>query len=71
MDVGTITSLISTVGFPIFCCIVLGWYTYTTNKENNARIDALNDKITDALNNNTQALERLSAMLDKRDEKGE
>lgn len=65
MDVNAITTLISTVGFPIFCCLALGWYVYTSNKESNARIDALNDKITDALNNNTQALERLSAMLEK------
>lgn len=63
MDINTLTQLIASVGFPIVACCFMGWYTYTTTKEANMRIDALNDKITDALNNNTIALQKLTDRL--------
>lgn len=28
MDINTITTLIGTVGFPIVCCLGLGWFLY-------------------------------------------
>ena len=28
MDVATITQLITTLGFPIVCCIALGWFVF-------------------------------------------
>lgn len=34
--------LISQYGFPIFCCIVMGWYVYKTNKEHREEIKELN-----------------------------
>ena len=67
-----IVQIISTLGFPIACAIALGWYVVTTNKENNARIDKLQEehkeeiqKVTEALNNNTLALQRLCDKFDR------
>lgn len=68
----TWVQIISTLGFPIFSAIALGWYVVTTNKENNARIDKMQDehkeeiqKVTEALNNNTLALQRLCDKMDR------
>lgn len=59
MDVGTITSLITNMGFPIACVIALFW---SWSKERESHKDEL-DKITAALNNNTQALIQIEALL--------
>lgn len=51
MDLTTISSTISTIGFPIFCVIVLGYYTResfnTTVKRNKEREDMLINMITE------------------------
>lgn len=72
----TWVQIISTLGFPIFSAIALGWYVVTTNKENNARIDKMQDehkeeiqKVTEALNNNTLALQRLCDKMDREESK--
>ncbi len=63
--------LISSVGFPIVACLGMGWYVkYQTDnyreevrdmqKEHKEEIS----RITEALNNNTQALEKLADKLD-------
>ena len=55
MDViNYITTLISNVGFPIACCCVLFWQ---------------NNKMRDSLDKNTQAIEDLSKIMDKEDNK--
>ena len=57
---------IATVGFPIVCCFVMAWYVKYQTDKNREQIDALNEshkmeinKVTDALNNNTLALQKL------------
>ena len=47
MDVSAITSLITTLGFPIVCCVALGWFVYKfytdstkQNAENMAQVQA-------------------------------
>ena len=53
MDVvNTITTLISNVGFPIACCVVLFWQ---------------NNKLRDSLDKNTDAIEELSKYLTKKE----
>lgn len=52
MNVNDIITAISTVGFPIVMCV---WF----NIENNKKIDM----ITEALNNNTQALNILKNQI--------
>lgn len=42
MDVTSAVKLICEVGFPIFCCLVMGWYVNKTNAEHRAEISDLN-----------------------------
>lgn len=55
MDVSSIVTIISQVGFPIAMCLVMAWYVKYTNDQHKEEID----KITEALNNNTLAVQKL------------
>lgn len=66
-----IVTVISTVGFPIVACLGLGWYVKYVTDQNNAEVASMRkehreelDKVTDALNNNTLALQKLCDKLD-------
>ena len=67
-----IVQLISTLGFPIVACIALAWYVKYTTDQNNKEVaemrkehqDEIN-KVTEALNNNTLALQHLVDHLDE------
>lgn len=66
MDINAVTQLITTVGFPIAACIALYIQSNkqndmwrTTLEQQNALHKAEMDKVTEALNNNTAALNRL------------
>lgn len=59
MDISTITSLISSVGFPIICCAAMFWLM---NKQTEQHKEEM-EKLTQALNNNTVALNRLELKL--------
>ena len=72
-----VVQLISSVGFPIVACLGMGWYVkYQTDsyreevkdmqKEHKEEIQ----KMSDALNNNTAALQRLCDKLDGGDQNG-
>ena len=72
-----IVQIISTVGFPIAACLGMAWYvkyqtdTYkeevsTMRKEHADEVG----KMTEALNNNTLALQRLVDKLDRHVEEG-
>lgn len=54
MDVNSIASVVSAVGFPIVCCFGMAYYINTTLKE-----------FTKIMNEHTVALEKLSAVIDK------
>ena len=54
MDLTSITTLISSVGFPIACCCFCGYYISTTMKE-----------FTKTIENNTIAIKELVLMLGK------
>lgn len=45
MEFNAIVSLIGTVGFPIVCCLVMGWFIFkiyqNTTKENAANMEAV------------------------------
>ena len=53
MDVSTITQLINTMGFPI---VMVGYFIWDKNK--------CMSKMIEAINNNTQMMERLYGKLD-------
>ena len=70
MDVSTVVSLISSLGFPIVACIYMANYTrkqidvYRADiKELQAEHKAEISKVTEALDNNTRALIELSAYI--------
>lgn len=70
MDVGAISDVISTVGFPIVCFLLCGWYVKYREDKNDEKLDKLNTMHDDesrqmiaALNNNTLALQKLTDKL--------
>lgn len=74
MDANVIMTMVSSVGFPIVACLGLAWYVKYTTDTNNKTVDDLRkdhaaevQKMTEALNNNTLALQRLVDKLDKGD----
>ena len=65
-----IMQMIQAFGFPIAACAAMAWYVKYITDENNRRMDQLNrdhkeevEKITEALQNNTLALQHLTDML--------
>lgn len=70
MDIQGLSDIISTVGFPIVCFIMCGWYVKYREDKNDEKIDKLNTmhddeskQMVSALNNNTLALQKLTDKL--------
>lgn len=70
IDFEAINNLITTVGFPIVCYLMAGWYVKYREDRNDEKFDKLNNqhdeenkRITEALNNNTMALQKLADKL--------
>lgn len=59
MDVNSLIQLVSSLGFPIVCCGALFWKMVKTDEQHKEEMD----KVTEALNNNTIALTKLSDKL--------
>lgn len=77
MDVQSVLQAITTVGFPIVCCCGMGWYVKYTTDKNREEIAKLNEQhnkemseVTQAINNNTLALQKLCDKLDYEREDG-
>lgn len=71
MDFQTIASLVSSIGFPIVACLALGFYVkYQTDKYDTSVKELQKEhkeevtKMTEALNNNTLALQKLVDKID-------
>lgn len=67
-----IVTMITTVGFPIVACLFMGWYVkYQTDNYRSEVNDMQKEhkdeiqKVTEALNNNTLALQRLCDKMEK------
>ena len=61
---------IQSLGFPIAACAACAWYVKYITDQNNTRMDQLNaqhrdeiGKVTEALNNNTLALQHITDVL--------
>ena len=61
-----ITTIITTVGFPIVACAAMGWYVKYISDRHSKEVQQLNEQhqeemqqVTTALNNNTLALQKL------------
>ena len=65
MDANAIMTMVQTLGFPIVCCGALYWRMM--KESDNHKLEM--EKVTDALNNNTQALIRLEESLKGEKEK--
>ena len=70
IDTGSITQVIMNVGFPIAMCCAMAWYVkYSTDKQReevrqlNEQHDSEMTKVTEALNNNTLAIQKLCDKL--------
>lgn len=61
MEIQEIMTAISTVGFPIVACAAMFW----SNHENQKLHKAESDKWSEALLNNTLAIQKLVDMLEK------
>lgn len=59
MTVNDIITLISSVGFPIVCCVVLFWFMYKVNNQHSEDMQ----RITETINENTQVLIKLAERL--------
>lgn len=71
MDANTIITLVGSLGFPIVACFGLGWFVKYQTDNNNKEVSEMRKehkeeiaKVTEALNNNTLALQRLADKLD-------
>lgn len=66
-----VVQIISTVGFPIACCVAMGYFfKYITDKDREER-DKMNTQhreemkdVTEAINNNTLAIQKLCERID-------
>lgn len=74
MDANTIITLVGSLGFPIVACIACGWYCKYQSDAYRAEVKEIQaehkeeiSKVTEALNNNTLALQKLVDKLDKED----
>lgn len=72
MDTNAIITLITSVGFPIVACMAMAWYVKYTTDQNNAEVKSMRQehqeemaKVTEALNNNTLAIQKLVDKLEK------
>lgn len=59
MDINAIVSIISTVGFPIACCIYL---VYNQNKAEERHKEEV-DKLRESLDNNTKVMNKICMIL--------
>ncbi len=71
MDMTALSEIISTVGFPIVCFIMCGYYVKYREDKNDDKYDKLNaqhdeemKQVVNALNNNTIALQKLTDKLE-------
>ena len=55
MDISTIVQIISTLGFPIACCVAMFWQNNKLNESHKEEVSKLNE----AINNNTIALNHI------------
>ena len=64
---------VTTVGFPIVCCGAMAWYVKYVTDKNREQVNELNEQhrsemnqVTEAVNNNTLALQKLCDKLDNK-----
>lgn len=78
MDANTLITLIGSLGFPIVACIAMGWFFAKVNDNYRQDIKEIQTThreetktMTEAINNNTQVLQKLCDRLDDMEKKSE
>lgn len=61
MDLESVTSLITTVGFPIVCCIYMAYMVKDMNEKHQSEMNSMRD----SLNANTNAISKLEALINQ------
>jgi hypothetical protein len=61
MDVNSLIQLVGSLGFPVVACGALFWRMVKSDEQHKEEMN----KISEALNNNTSALVKLTERLDK------
>lgn len=61
MDANTIIQIVGSLGFPIVMCGALFWRQVKSDEQHKAEMD----KLSEALNNNTLVITKLTDKLDK------
>lgn len=61
MDLESVTSLITTVGFPIVCCIYMAYMVKDMNEKHQSEMNSMRD----SLNANTTAIEKLETLINQ------
>lgn len=71
VNISGILTAVQTVGFPIICCVGLGYYVKYITDKNKEEIDQINklhreemQSLAEALNNNTIAITRLCEKME-------
>lgn len=67
MDTTVIVEIISTVGFPIACCICLGYFLYTIYKRSVDREDKLYTELANCRLVNEKAIDTIAHYAEKLD----
>ena len=69
-ELSTVSQLITTIGFPIVTCGAMAWFIKDTSDKHREEVIRLNEQhnnemqqVTEALNNNTLALQKLCDKL--------
>lgn len=63
MDFNTIIAAIGSLGFPIVACVLMGWMFMKFTDNYRADVKSM----TETVNNNTMAIQRLIDKIDKED----
>lgn len=63
MDLNVLLQAITTVGFPIAMCLLLFWYIREQSESHKSEID----KLSEAVNNNTLIIQRLTDILERKE----
>ena len=72
MNIGDLTQIVSTVGFPIAMCFILAWYVKTRDESHTEQINRITEQhkeesklMTEAIQNNTLTIQKLIDILSK------
>lgn len=64
MDANTLTTLISTVGFPIVCCAALFWQQNKVMKDFSEKVESALNRLSENTQLNTDSIIKLVATVD-------